>query len=213
MRLRGVKNQAEKIRAHPLVIENPTAMKGQWQQFFDNNNPIWLEIGIGLGGFIAGMQQAYPHINFVGLEKYSSALVRTLRNFPVAVANVALCRDDAANLTEIFDTGEIDRLFLNFSDPWPKKRHAKRRLTHRSFLIMYANMLDPAGEIHFKTDNQGLFEFSLQELVENNWEILYKTYDLHNSSEVENNIMTEYEKKFSDQGVPICKLIARRIII
>lgn len=211
MRLRGIKNQQEKIGKHPLVIDNPTDMKGQWQQYFNNDNPLWLEIGMGFGGFIAGMMHKYANVNFIGFEKYSKVVVRAIKRFnDEGINNVALVREDAVKLLDIFEEHEIDRLFLNFSDPWPKKRYAKRRLTYHTFLELYDKILKPNGEIHFKTDNIALFDFTVEEMTEHNWQVIFKTYDLHHSEQAADNVMTEYEQKFSEKGQTICKLIAKR---
>lgn len=213
MRLRSVKNESEKIANHPLVIAEPEKHKGQWAAYFGNDHPIWIEIGMGKGGFLAEMARLHKDINFVGFEKYSKVLARGLPLFSSdATPHVALTCFDAANISGVFEAGEIDRIFLNFSDPWPKKRHTKRRLTYQDFLVMYSDILNPKGELHLKTDNVGLFEFSLEELRANSWNIIFETRDLHHSTANEGNVRTEYEQKFAEQGQLICKLIASRTI-
>ena len=211
MRLRATKNQDEIIEKHPLVVNKPEEVKGKWRDFFGTDDPIYMEIGVGFGGFISEMSAQHPEVNFVGLEKFSKVMVKALKRFiEYLPENLALLCFDAEKLDTAFAENEIDRLYLNFSDPWPKARHAKRRLTYRTFLKRYNSILKPNGELHLKTDNDGLFEFSLEELKEYGWKILFETRDLHSSSEKEGNVPTEYEEKFSEQGHKINKLIAVR---
>ncbi len=209
MRLRQVKNQNEKINKNMFTVNYPAVYKGQWTELFGNDNPLWLEIGMGLGGFLEQISKRNTNINFIGIERYSKVLVRALRKFEEEeLSNVKLLRFDANDLLNVFDSGELNRIILNFSDPWPKRRHAERRLTHPSFLDIYEKVLSKNGEIHFKTDNNAFFEYSLETLREKKWNIKYYTYDLH-SEDVE-NVMTEYEMKFSSEGTKINKLIATR---
>ena len=167
MRLRHIKGAEEEIAESPYVVQDPQSLKGKWNEFFGNNNPIRIEVGMGKGKFIM-------------------------------------------ELAEVFDEGEVDRIYLNFSDPWPKDRHAKRRLTSDRFLPIYDKIMKNDGIIEFKTDNQGLFEYSLESIPEAGWNVDAVTFDLHNSYMNEGNVMTEYETKFSAEGKPICKLIASR---
>jgi tRNA (guanine-N7-)-methyltransferase len=209
MRLRYVDNAYEKMEETGKVIMNPTEYKGKWKELFDNNNPIHVEFGSGRGGFIAELAKQNPYINYLAFERNSKVIVKGLDKLPEdAATNFYFVHSDIKNIEEIFNEGEIQRIYLNFSDPWPKKRHAKRRLTHRNFLKKYERILVPNGEIHFKTDNVGLFEFSVEEFSDTGWEITMITRDLHNSEYVKGNIMTEYEEKFVKEGKPINKLIA-----
>ena len=179
---------------------------------FRNDHPVYVEIGMGKGRFLMDMARLYPEINFIGIEKYSSVLLRAVQKLEEEeLPNVRLIRMDAEDLENVFAQGELDRIYLNFSDPWPKSRHAKRRLTSRQFFARYDAILKPDGRLEFKTDNQNLFTFSLEEIPEAGWHLDASTRDLHHDSVLnEGNIMTEYEEKFSSKGNPICKLIASR---
>ncbi|MBC6309802.1 tRNA (guanosine(46)-N7)-methyltransferase TrmB [Listeria sp. FSL L7-1582] len=199
----------EKILAHPEVcVANPEELKGKWHQLFGNENPIHIEIGTGKGQFVTGMAQANPDINYIGIEVVESVLITALdKALAAGIPNLRLLSVDGADLLEYFEKAEVARVYLNFSDPWPKKRHAKRRLTHPNFLDSYKALLPVDGEIHFKTDNRSLFEYSLVAFSEYGVLLTYLSLDLHNS-EFEGNIMTEYEEKFSAQGFPIYRLEA-----
>ena len=213
MRLRNVKGSRETIAANDYVVHNETGMKVQWHELYDNDNPIHIEIGMGKGQFIMELARRNPDINYIGIEKYSSVLVRALekRELEPEMTNLYFIRMDAEYITDVFDTNEVDRIYLNFSDPWPKDRHAKRRLTSRQFFARYDKMLKKEGRVEFKTDNRVLFDFSVEEVKEAGWYLVECTYDLHSDERLnEGNVMTEYEKKFSDMGNPICKLIADR---
>ena len=212
MRLRNIKGAEEFIASSEFVIQTPEEYKGKWNTFFGNDNPIHIEIGMGKGKFIHAMAEQNPGINYIGIEMYSSVLYRAIeKRQQTECSNLYFIRMDAKNLTEVFDKAEIDRIYLNFSDPWPKDRHAKRRLTSRQFFARYDAILKPDGRLEFKTDNQDLFTFSLEEIPEAGWHLDASTRDLHHDSVLnEGNIMTEYEEKFSSKGNPICKLIASR---
>lgn len=211
MRLRNVKGSKEIIASNEYVIHEPETYKGKWNNWFGNNNPIHIEIGMGKGRFLMELACKNPHINYIGIEKYSSVLIRAIeKREEVDVKNLIFVRFDADYINNIFDKNEIDRIYLNFSDPWPKDRHAKRRLTSKEFLNKYNDILVKEGEVIFKTDNKGLFEFSLEEVVLAGWIIKNSTFDLHNSEYAVDNIMTEYEEKFSSQGNPIHRLVAYR---
>lgn len=201
MRLRNKPWAQERMDENPnYVIPNPEEMKGKWQQAFSKPQPIHIEIGSGKGRFITEMAKANPEINYIGIEVYKSIIVDALdRAIAVDVPNVKLLNVNANDLEKYFDIHEVDRVYLNFSDPWPKTRHEKRRLTYSSFLKKYENILVRKGEIHFKTDNQGLFEYSLMSFSEYGLLLKYVSLDLHNSG-FEGNIMTEYEQKFSEKG-------------
>ncbi len=182
------------------VIQTPESHIGKWQEVFDNTQPLHIEIGTGKGRFITGMAKANPNINYIGIEVQNSIIVTALEKIiDEELTNVKLMNVNAADLQKYFEKGEVDRVYLNFSDPWPKVRHAKRRLTFESFLKIYENILVDEGEIHFKTDNQGLFEYSLMSFSQYGLLLKEVSLDLHHSP-FEGNIMTEYEKKFSQKG-------------
>ncbi|MBC1422850.1 tRNA (guanosine(46)-N7)-methyltransferase TrmB [Listeria seeligeri] len=200
----------DRLQEFPAIyIENPEELKGKWQEVFGNNNPIHIEIGSGKGQFVSGMAKANPNINYIGIEMIESVLVSALdKAIEAAVPNLRLVARDAKLLEECFEKGEIAQIYLNFSDPWPKKRHTKRRLTNPTFLTIYERLLPEAGEIHFKTDNRSLFEYSLVAFSEYNMLLTFVSLDLHNS-DYEGNIKTEYEEKFSAKGFPIYRLEAK----
>ena len=212
MRLRNIKGAREAIEASPYVILDPENYKDRWQEVFANNHPLRLEVGMGKGQFIMEQARRHPEVNFIGIEMYSSVLIRALQKMEEeGLPNLKFLRIDARTLPECFAPGEVDRIYLNFSDPWPKDRHAKRRLTSRQFLARYDQVLKSDGIIEFKTDNRPLFDFSLEEAKEANWHINLCTYDLHHEEELmRDNIMTEYEARFSAQGNPIHKMIISR---
>lgn len=216
MRLRNIPGADEKISSSPFCIQNPETYKGIWNQLFENNHPIHIEIGMGKGRFLLQLAQKNALINYIGIEKYTSVLLRAIQKLDKLPENTIpdnirfLCTD-AENLTNLFSMGEISKIYLNFSDPWPKKRHAERRLTSRSFLTRYDQILSKNGSLEFKTDNRLLFDFSLEELSASKWNLNACSYDLHHDPELNiENIMTEYEEKFSSLGNPIYKLIASR---
>ena len=205
MRLRNIPRAEGTIQAHHTVIKRPEDQRGCWRQVFGNKNPIYIEIGMGKGRFILDMAKKYPDINFVGIERYSSVLLRAVEK------NVRFVCMDARNVADVFAPGEIETIYLNFSDPWPKARHAKRRLTSKEFLERYEKILPEGGTIEFKTDNTELFNFSLEQIKEAGWTLQRFTYDLHHHEELnKDNVMTEYEEKFSQKGNPINMLIAVR---
>ena len=214
MRLRNIPGSKDVIADSRFVVQNPDGQRGKWAEVFRNNHPVWIEVGMGKGRFIMDMARLHPDINFIGIEMYDSVLLRAVQKreqMEEELSNLYFIRMDARNLPEVFAQGEVDRIFLNFSDPWPKERHAKRRLTSRQFLERYDQILAEDGQVEFKTDNRGLFEFSLQEVEGTKWQLLASTFDLHHESEmVRGNVMTEYEEKFSSMGNPIHKMIIRR---
>ena len=213
MRLRNIPGSKDVIADSRFVVQNPDSQRGKWAEVFKNNHPVWIEVGMGKGRFIMDMARLHPDINFIGIEMYDSVLLRAVQKreqMEEELSNLYFIRMDARNLPEVFAQGEVDRIFLNFSDPWPKERHAKRRLTSRQFLERYDQILAEDGQVEFKTDNRGLFEFSLQEVEGTKWQLLASTFDLHHESEmVRGNVMTEYEEKFSSMGNPIHKMIIR----
>ena len=212
MRLRKVKGAAEVIAQHPLVIHDAPAHKGHWKELFQNNHPVHIEIGMGKGRFLTELARQNPDINYIGIERYDSVLIRALEKREEAeeLHNLFYLCEDAKNVTEIFGKGEIDRIYLNFSDPWPKDRHAKRRLTSKEFFARYNEILAADGTVMFKTDNRILFDFSLEQVPEAGWQLKDVTFDLHHSEFADGNIMTEYEEKFSSLGNPIFRLVAYR---
>lgn len=213
MRLRNVKGSREVIAAAEFVIQEPEKYKGKWDKLFQNENPIHVEIGMGKGKFLMELAKNNPSNNYIGIEKFSSVLVRAIQKrqeMQIELPNLYFIRFDAESLDNVFETEEISRIYLNFSDPWPKERHAKRRLTSREFLERYHICLKRKGEVIFKTDNRSLFDFSLEEVVIAGWEVRDVTFDLHHSEYVEGNVMTEYEEKFAQEGKPIHKMVAFR---
>lgn len=213
MRLRNIPGAGEVIDSSPYCIKEPVELKGNWHNFLGNKNPIHIEVGMGKGRFLMDLARLHPEINYIGIERYTSVLLRAVQKMQEdELPNVHFLCIDAATLPDIFDRNEVDRIYLNFSDPWPKDRHARRRLTSSEFLARYDLFLAPDGRIEFKTDNQDLFTFSLEEIESSDkWHLDASTRDLHHDAAMnEGNIMTEYEEKFSAVGNPICKLIASR---
>ncbi len=209
MRLRNVTGSREVIAACDYVIHNERECRGKWKEIFGNDHPIRIEIGMGKGRFIMDLARQNPDINYIGIEKYSSVLIRGIQKLEAdPLPNLYFIRMEAEEITTVFAEGEVDRIYLNFSDPWPKDRHAKRRLPSREFLRRYDEILIPDGVIEFKTDNHDLFQFALEELEPAGWKILQMTEDLHhNAKMMEGNVMTEYEERFSSKGNPICKYV------
>ena len=258
MRLRNIPGSDEVLQQSAYVIKGegepdpgqpfatPTKWKGHFSEVFGNDHPIHIEIGMGKGHFITQMARLHPEINYIGIERYSSVLVRAVQRIEGGrrlwkdvgsgaqeagydveiesakqtestaddqgkdmIPNLRFLCLDAALLDQVFAVGEVDRIYLNFSDPWPKDRHAKRRLTYRSFLDIFSILLKKGGKLEFKTDNLELFVFSLSELETSGWKIGYTTFDLHSDeAAMEDNIMTEYEEKFSAAGNKICKVVS-----
>ena len=212
MRLRNIPGADEAIADSPHCIQEPMAEKGRWHLIFGNENPIHIEIGMGKGQFIMKLAKEHPDINYIGIERYSSVLLRALQKMEIEpLPNIRFLCMDASIITEVFDKEEVAKIYLNFSDPWPKERHAKRRLTSRQFFERYDKILAGNGVVEFKTDNDDLFAFSMEEVAEAGWKLDAHTFDLHHDPVLnEGNVMTEYEEKFSSLGHPIHKLIARR---
>ncbi|MGA9286931.1 MAG: tRNA (guanosine(46)-N7)-methyltransferase TrmB [Anaerobacillus sp.] len=192
-----------------FVPTNPSEKKGKWNDVFHNSNPIHLEVGTGKGQFIIGMAKQHPDINFVGLELSASVMVSALEKLiEEDVPNVRLLNENAQDLSQIFEENEVSRVYLNFSDPWPKNRHEKRRLMYKSFLDLYRIVMKQNSEVHFKTDNQGLFEYSLHSFSAYGMTLNHVSLDLHQSG-MANNVMTEYEEKFSAKGSRIYRCEAQ----
>ncbi|MCQ4726843.1 tRNA (guanosine(46)-N7)-methyltransferase TrmB [Anaerotignum faecicola] len=208
MRVRKKTWAAGELENNFHIIHDPQSHKGRWNELFCNNSPIYVEIGCGKGRFISQSAAENPEINFIGVERQTTVIASAARRLTENQKNVYLIPGDVENLSEFFEPGEIKRLYINFCDPWPKKKWAKRRLTHKNFLEKYKGLFGSEGEIFFKTDNRGLFEFSLNELCGNGWLLSNISLDLH-SSGFEGNIMTEYEEKFSSRGFPIYRCEAR----
>ena len=220
MRLRNIPRAAEIVGNHKLVMDNPRDYKGRWTETFENPHPIHIEIGMGKGQFITRKALENPEINYIGIERYSSVLLRALEKFDGIeegnemspelhnLKNLLFICMDAREIAEVFAADEVSKIYLNFSDPWPKSRHAKRRLTSKEFLKRYEKILVKHGKVEFKTDNIDLFNFSLWQMEESGWQLEASTRDLHQDEFLcHNNIMTEYEEKFAVEGMKICKLI------
>lgn len=208
MRLRNVKNKEEILNNSTYLVKNPMDNKGKWSKVFGNYNPIYIEIGMGKGQFIIENAIKYPNINFIGIEKFDSVLAKSLPKIPEGINNLLIIRLDALNIDTIFDK-EIDRIYLNFSDPWPKARHHLRRLTSNVFLSKYDLIFKKECSIYQRTDNRDLYIYSLMSYSQFGYKLYDISFDLHNSSE-EELITTEYEDKFSDKGMPIYSVIARK---
>lgn len=211
MRLRNIPGADEIVSASPHCIQNADTHRGHWSRLLGNDRPIHLEIGMGKGRFLTDLAALHPDVNYIGVERYTSVLLRAVQKMDsLQLPNVHFLCEDAAQLPELFAKNEVARIYLNFSDPWPKDRHARRRLTSREFLARYEAFLAENGQLEFKSDNQELFAFSLEELEASpRWRIDASTRDLHHDPALcAGNIMTEYEEKFSSLGHPICKLTA-----
>ena len=213
MRLRNIPGADEVIRNCDWVIKEPADKKGKWNTVFGNENPIHIEVGMGKGQFITEMAKRNPQINYIGIERYTSVLLRAVQKreqLPTekALPNLLYLCIDASELPEIFAKDEVAKIYLNFSDPWPKSRHEKRRLTYKTFLDTYKQILPKNGEIHFKTDNRGLFEYSLASFSQYGMVLNKVWLDLH-ASDYEGNVMTEYERKFSEKGQAIYRVEAQ----
>jgi len=210
VRLRRIKGADEAVANSGYVVHEEEKQIGKWIELFGNSNPIHIEIGMGKGQFLIQLAKENPNINYLGIERYTSVLMKALKKMELEpLPNLYFICMDAANLEQVFAPGEIHRIYLNFSDPWPKDRHAKRRLTSVEFLKRYHTILHPQGSVEFKTDNEALFDFSLESIKNADWELVACSRDLHHDAEMNRgNIMTEYEAKFSAKGNPIYKLIA-----
>ncbi len=210
MRLRKVKNAQQKLLENTqYYVVNPSIYRGRWQTLFQEDGPLHIEIGCGKGQFIKQMASRYPDINFVAVEKYDSVLLRCLEKVEQeAYPNLKLVLLDAKSLTDVFAEKEVSRIYINFSDPWPKYAHRKRRLTYQTFLEAYRTILKDDGAVFQKTDNRKFFEFSLESFSENGWYLSHLSLDLHSDNDIE-NVMTEFEEKWSKSG-PIYRLEARK---
>lgn len=220
MRLRNIPRAESVLNDCAQVIKTESSYQGKWsEEIFENNQPVHIEIGMGKGRFLLALAAQNPNINYIGIERYSSVLLRAVEKFNelgdeqnIVLSNLRFICMDAGDIEQVFAPDEVSRIYLNFSDPWPKARHARRRLTSSEYLDRYNHILTPGGQVEFKTDNRALFDFSVDTVNESNiWEITACTYDLHHDTSMNaGNIMTEYEEKFSSMDNPICKLIAKR---
>lgn len=212
MRLRNITGSREMIAESRFVVHEPQEYKGRWRELFGNDHPLRIEIGMGKGRFIMDLARMHPEINYVGIEKYSSVLLRGIQKMETdPLPNLYFIRMEAEEIADVFGREEVERIYLNFSDPWPKDRHAKRRLPSREFLKRYDEILVRDGVIEFKTDNQDLFRFALEEIAPAGWQLLQMTEDLHHDEKMlAGNVMTEYEEKFSALGNPIYKYVIAR---
>lgn len=210
MRLRNKPGASEELLKHPtIVIQEGYAHKGKWHELFGNNNPIHIEVGTGKGQFLTGMSQLNPTINYIGIERYDSVIITALERIQEAqISNFKLLNEDVIKLTDFFAADELARVYINFTDPWPKNRQEKHRLTHERFLKMYEQVQTKNAEVHLKTDNQGLFEYSLHSFSKYGMILNNVSLDFHNSG-VEGNVMTEYEEKFSEKGMRIYRCEAQ----
>ena len=208
MRLRNVKGASELIESCEYVIKDYQNYKGNYNKLFNNNNPIHIEIGMGKGDFLIGMAKKYPNINFVGIEKFDSVIVRAIEKLPNDLNNIKLIRMDAEDIESVFYK-EIDTIYLNFSDPWPKNRHENRRLTSEKFLKRYDSLFKKNQTIIMKTDNRKLFEYSIISFTNYNYKIDDLCLNLYDE-DISENVPTEYEKKFHNKGFPIYKIIVKK---
>ncbi|MBR5579055.1 MAG: tRNA (guanosine(46)-N7)-methyltransferase TrmB [Lachnospiraceae bacterium] len=213
MRLKNIPGARERIAESQFVVQDPKAFKGKWNTKFDNQGEIHIEVGMGKGRFLMEMAKRNPTINYIGIEMYSSVLLRAVQKMEEeSLENLTFILIDAREIEDIFEKEEISKIYLNFSDPWPKDRHAKRRLPSRQFLQRFSMVLKKEGVIEFKTDNRSLFDFAVEETEPAGWEILEISYDLHKEERMmKDNVMTEYEERFSSMGNPIFKYIIRKI--
>ena len=212
MRLRNITGSREMIAESRFVVHEPQEYKGRWSELFGNDHPLRIEIGMGKGRFIMDLARMHPEINYVGIEKYSSVLLRGIQKMETdPLPNLYFIRMEAEEIADVFGREEVERIYLNFSDPWPKDRHAKRRLPSREFLKRYDEILVRDGVIEFKTDNEDLFRFALEEIAPAGWQLLQMTEDLHHDEKMlAGNVMTQYEEKFSALGNPIYKYVIAR---
>lgn len=214
MRLRNLPYADELVRNHPNFIHEPEKHTGKWSEYFQNTNPLHIEIGSGKGKFITTLAEMNKNINYIGIEKQISVLAKLIKRVPdEGFKNLAVMNADAELLPQFFSPGEISRIYLNFSDPWPKKRHAKRRLTNSRFLEIYKALLKDDGIISFKTDNREFFDYSIEQFELSGYLLINVTYDLHKSHLADSNVATEYEERFIGQGLPIYALTACKELI
>lgn len=210
MRLRNVKNKEEILNASSFLVKNPKDYCGRWNIYFGNKNPIYIEIGMGKGQFIREHAKKFPNINFIGIEKYDSVVAKCLPKIDEELTNLAIIRMDALEIDQVFDK-EISKIFLNFSDPWPKKRHHLRRLSSKVFLEKYEKIFILDKDICMRTDNEDLFCYSLMSFSEAGYILRNLTFDLHRDYQKDELITTEYEDRFSERGMPIYSVEAVKV--
>lgn len=212
MRLRNITGADTYIENSEYVVQDEASKKGCWHEVFGRKAPLHIEVGMGKGQFLMQLALQNPDINYVGIEMYSSVLLRAVQKMEEnPMDNLRFIRMDAREIEDVFDKGEVDKIYLNFSDPWPKDRHAKRRLPSRQFLARFDQIMKKEGNLEFKTDNKDLFDFAVEEVEPAGWKVDAITYDLHHDETMnQGNIMTEYEEKFSSKGNPIYKYIISR---
>ena len=208
MRLRNVKNKEEILNGSKYLIKNPEEYIGKWDQLFEKKQPIYIEIGMGKGKFLIENAIKYPDINFIGIEKYDSVVAKSLPKIPEGLTNIVVIRMDALNIDKVFDK-EIERIYLNFSDPWPKVRHSMRRLSSRVFLEKYDKIFKEEKNIYLRTDNRDLFTFSLESFSQYGYVLHDINLNLH-EIEQPDIITTEYEDKFVEAGLPIYQVVATK---
>lgn len=209
MRLRRNPNAIYNLTNHPLTVMDFEHKKGNWKTTFPKPNPLFVELGTGKGQFLKKASSQYPDVNWIGIEKIQEPLLlAATKGTETENTNLRYLWMDIMRLEEAFASGEVDRFYLHFSDPWPKARHYKRRLTYRAFLDMYQKLLSPTGDLILKTDSESLYLFSIEELAATGWKMIEQSNDLHHSQWANTNITTEYEDKFTDQGMPIFYLRA-----
>lgn len=208
MRLRNVKNKEQILNNSDFLIKDPNSYQGKWQQVFNNKNPIHIEIGMGKGQFLLNQAKQHRDINYLGIEHFDNVIVRAIEKLDQQLPNLKLIRMDAINIDEVFNH-EISLLYLNFSDPWPKKRHTKRRLISEDFLTKYEKIFKNTKQINFRTDNEVLFAYALEKLTEYHYRLTNVTFDLQKTKQ-NNHISTEYEDKFVQEGKKILELLATK---
>lgn len=208
MRLRNVKNKEEILNGSKYLIKNPEKYIGKWNELFDKEKPIYIEIGMGKGKFLIENAIKYPDINFIGIEKYDSVVAKSLPKIPENLTNIVVIRMDALNIDKVFDK-EIERIYLNFSDPWPKVRHSMRRLSSKVFLEKYDKIFKGEKNIYLRTDNRDLFTFSLESFSQYGYVLHDINLNLH-EIEQPDIITTEYEDKFVEAGLPIYQVVATK---
>ncbi len=216
MRLRHIPGSEKFVADSNFVVDCPEFYKGKWKKsVFHREAALHVEVGMGKGGFLLGMAERHPEIDYIGIERYATVLLKAIKKRQreeadgKKLANLVYAYTDAILLPEIFSENEADRIYLNFSDPWPKSKQSNRRLTSPTYLDLFRRILVEDGELHFKTDNEALFSYSLKSLPSAGWSIVYSTWDLHHDvKHMEENVMTEYEEKFSGRGNRIFKLVA-----
>ncbi|RIP34038.1 tRNA (guanosine(46)-N7)-methyltransferase TrmB [Staphylococcus gallinarum] len=209
MRMRHKPWAEDYLKAHSDIVDIDGSRAGHIREWFNNEKPIYIEVGSGMGQFITTLAAQNPEINFISMEREKNVMVKVLdKVLEQNLTNIKLICNDAVELNEYFVDGEVDRLYLNFSDPWPKNRHAKRRLTYHTYLALYKQILKQDGEVHFKTDNRGLFAYSLESMSQFGMYFIKINLNLH-EEDTEGNIETEYERKFSDKGSRIYRMEAK----